>query len=83
MSGDGTALSAASRPRDGLDFHFETISNLVGRGLERFLSPRSDHEVHAFARERHRAALAEALGRRAHERGLAANSQIHALAPFE
>src|SRR4051812_36148040 len=63
--------------------HFDLISrtNLRCGGVERFLAARRDDEIHALARERDRAALAKSLRCRAHERGLAAYTQVH-VQPF-
>jgi hypothetical protein len=71
------ALRGRNVAADGINFNLVGSSDFLGRLLELLLPPRGDHQVHAFARERDGAAFAESLGRRAHERGAAANSEIH------
>ena len=56
-------------------------ANFLSGFLERFLAPRGDDQVHAFARERERAGASQALARCAHQCGFAANSHIHLLSP--
>src|SRR5258706_5862492 len=64
-------------------FHAEGFTYFLGRRFERFLPARGDDQVDAFARERHRAALAEAFRGGAHERRFAANSEIHGSTPHD
>src|SRR5208282_2163596 len=57
------------------------VADLGGGRLERVLGARRDGDVSTFARERERAGLAEPLARRADERLLAGNTQIHGIPP--
>ena len=66
VAGDRAHLAAAER------------AQLRGRRLERLGAARGDDDVDAFLRQRRRAALAEPLARRAHQRPFAFDAEIHA-----
>src|SRR5262249_22814352 len=66
---------------DGSDLHAGLLADLLGRRLELGFGARIDHEVDAFARQRHGAALAQSLARRADDRLAALDTHVHRLLP--
>src|SRR5262245_46043732 len=62
---------------DPVDPHAERRADLVCGRTQRVLAARADRDVHPLARERPRARPPEALARRADDRALALDSEIH------
>src|SRR5262249_21621932 len=67
--------------RDRRHLYAGLLADLLGGRLELALGARVDHQIDAFVRQRHGAALAQALARRAHDRLAALDAHIHLPAP--
>src|SRR6185312_7293542 len=67
---------------DRRHLHAVLLTDLLGCRLELALGARVDHEVDTLARQRHGAALAQALARRADDRLATLDAHVHVVSPY-
>ncbi len=73
----GAAFRRGHVDGDGGDVDAGGVADLPGGGLQGLRIAPVESDMHAFARQRHRAGTPQTLARGAHQRALALQSQIH------